>query len=137
MSARVLVVDDLLPNVKLLEAKLTAEYFDVVTAANGPDAVALSWSLDGGGARKHIEGGSPDRDYLWLERLASSPIDLSAGQHQLNFAFGGADPGRAALIDGFLLVPVQITKTLTLDNKTLKLTFDIDNGGLKMEESQP
>ena len=41
MSARVLVVDDLLPNLKLLEAKLSAEYFDVVTATNGPDAIAI------------------------------------------------------------------------------------------------
>ena len=30
MSARVLVVDDILPNVKLLEAKLTSEYYDVL-----------------------------------------------------------------------------------------------------------
>src|SRR3712207_7703542 len=41
MSARVLVVDDLLPNVKLLETKLTAEYFDVITAMNGADALAI------------------------------------------------------------------------------------------------
>src|SRR5512135_2228166 len=40
MSARVLVVDDLPPNVKLLEAKLNAEYFDVVTAFDGPSAIA-------------------------------------------------------------------------------------------------
>lgn len=41
MSARVLVVDDLPLNVKLLETKLTAEYFDVLTASNGPDAIAI------------------------------------------------------------------------------------------------
>src|SRR6188474_851044 len=41
MSARVLVVDDIVTNVKLLEAKLSAEYFDVVTALNGPDALAI------------------------------------------------------------------------------------------------
>ncbi|WP_431859704.1 PleD family two-component system response regulator [Azospirillum sp.] len=39
MSARVLVVDDVLPNVKLLAAKLTREYFDVITAYNGPEAL--------------------------------------------------------------------------------------------------
>ena len=39
MSARVLVVDDVLPNVKLLEAKLTREYFDVITANDGPEAL--------------------------------------------------------------------------------------------------
>ena len=40
MTARVLVVDDILSNVKLLEAKLTAEYFDVVTAFNGLECLA-------------------------------------------------------------------------------------------------
>jgi len=39
MTARVLVVDDLEPNVKLLEAKLRAEYFDVVSAYSGQEAV--------------------------------------------------------------------------------------------------
>lgn len=39
MTARILVVDDILANVRLLEAKLTAEYFDVVTAMNGLDAL--------------------------------------------------------------------------------------------------
>ncbi|MGE0524559.1 MAG: PleD family two-component system response regulator [Variibacter sp.] len=41
MTARVLVVDDIPANVKLLEARLTAEYFDVVTATNGPEALAV------------------------------------------------------------------------------------------------
>ncbi len=45
MSARVLVVDDLEPNVKLLEAKLRAEYFDVIAAFSGKQAVELSKSL--------------------------------------------------------------------------------------------
>ena len=40
MTARVLVVDDILSNVKLLEAKLSAEYFEEVTAFNGMDALA-------------------------------------------------------------------------------------------------
>ena len=40
MTARVLVVDDILSNVKLLEAKLTAEYFEVITAFNGLECLA-------------------------------------------------------------------------------------------------
>lgn len=39
MSARVLVVDDILPNVKLLEAKLAGEYYDVLTATSGKEAL--------------------------------------------------------------------------------------------------
>ena len=41
MTARILVVDDVLPNVKLLEAKLSREYYDVLTAMNGPDALEI------------------------------------------------------------------------------------------------
>ena len=41
MTARVLVVDDVPANVKLLEARLSAEYFDVMTAANGAEALAI------------------------------------------------------------------------------------------------
>lgn len=42
MTARVLVVDDVSANVMLLEAKLTAEYFDVLTAMNGEDALEIA-----------------------------------------------------------------------------------------------
>ena len=41
MTARVLVVDDLVANVRLLEAKLQAEYFEVITAHNGLDALDI------------------------------------------------------------------------------------------------
>ena len=41
MTARVLVVDDVPANVKLLEARLSAEYFDVVTASGGEEALAI------------------------------------------------------------------------------------------------
>ena len=42
MSARILVVDDIEANVRLLEAKLTAEYYDVLTASDGPTALAIA-----------------------------------------------------------------------------------------------
>ena len=41
MTARVLVVDDIPANVKLLEARLTAEYFEVITAGSGREALDL------------------------------------------------------------------------------------------------
>ncbi len=41
MSARILVVDDIPANVKLLEARLSAEYFDVITASNGAQALDI------------------------------------------------------------------------------------------------
>ena len=42
MSARVLVVDDVEANVRLLEAKLTIEYFDVVSCHDGATALSLA-----------------------------------------------------------------------------------------------
>jgi two-component system, cell cycle response regulator len=39
MTARVLVVDDIFANLRLLEAKLSAEYFEVITASNGIEAL--------------------------------------------------------------------------------------------------
>jgi two-component system, cell cycle response regulator len=41
MTARVLVVDDLVANIKLLEARLAAEYFEVLTAMSGPAAIDM------------------------------------------------------------------------------------------------
>lgn len=41
MTARILVVDDIPTNVKLLEARLMAEYFQVLTASNGADALKI------------------------------------------------------------------------------------------------
>ena len=41
MTARVLVVDDIAANLKLLEARLTADYFVVITATNGFEALEI------------------------------------------------------------------------------------------------
>ncbi len=42
MSARILIVDDLAPNLHLLEVKLAAQYYDVVTAMSGEEALELA-----------------------------------------------------------------------------------------------
>lgn len=41
MTARVLVVDDVFANIRLLEARLTAEYFTVISAMSGPQAIDI------------------------------------------------------------------------------------------------
>lgn len=46
MTARVLIVDDIPTNVRLLEARLTAEYFEVVTASSGQRALDICDSQD-------------------------------------------------------------------------------------------
>lgn len=42
MTARILVVDDVEPNVRLLEAKLTIEYYEVLTAMDGATALEIA-----------------------------------------------------------------------------------------------
>jgi len=48
MTARILIVDDVPANTRLLEAKLVAEYYQVSSAKNGFDAIALArdWQPD-------------------------------------------------------------------------------------------
>ncbi|TIX07850.1 MAG: response regulator, partial [Mesorhizobium sp.] len=41
MTARILVVDNIPANVRLLEVRLLAEYFEVLTASNSPDAIEI------------------------------------------------------------------------------------------------
>ena len=42
MTARILVVEDIEPNVRLLEAKLLVEYYDVITANDGASALTIT-----------------------------------------------------------------------------------------------
>jgi hypothetical protein len=105
-----------------------------VASPAGPDAVALLWSLDGGGVRTQYQAGAPDRDYLWLERLTSTPVDLTTGPHTLTLEYGGANPQRSAAIDGFLLVPARLTSAFAGPGGRLSLTYEIDSGRLSVDE---
>lgn len=46
MTARILVVDDIPANVKLLEVRLSAEYFEVITATSGAQALEICESTE-------------------------------------------------------------------------------------------
>src|SRR5262249_52737741 len=73
MTARVLVVDDVPANVKLLEARLSAEYFDVVTAASGTDALAICDRAECDVVLLDVM--MPDMDgFEVCRRLKSSPV---------------------------------------------------------------
>ncbi|MGH6770623.1 MAG: PleD family two-component system response regulator [Xanthobacteraceae bacterium] len=73
MSARVLVVDDVPANVKLLEARLSAEYFDVITAASGIEALAICERAECDVVLLDVM--MPDMDgFEVCRRLKSSPV---------------------------------------------------------------
>jgi len=45
MTARILVIDDLEANIRLLEARLSAEYYDVLSARDGPSGIEAAKEL--------------------------------------------------------------------------------------------
>jgi hypothetical protein len=118
----------------ILVEQLSPDANTPVAPLTGPDAVALRWSLDGDKFRNQPQAGAPDREYLWLERLTSIPIDLAAGPHALTLEYGGTDLTRFAAIDGFLLMPAKLTKNFTGPGGSLVLTYDINLGQLSIEE---
>lgn len=72
MTARILVVDDIATNLRLLEAKLQNEYYEVALAASGPAALqeAVAWSPD----VILLDIMMPDMDgYEVCERLKADP----------------------------------------------------------------
>ena len=118
---------------KLVDA-LSPGASEQATGPTGPDAVALRWNLNDGGWRKHSQGGSPDREYLWLERLTSTPVELASGPQTLALEYAGADPERNVSLDGFLVMPVQLTRVLTgPDGGKLTITYNLDTGQFDME----
>jgi hypothetical protein len=98
-------------------------------APSGPDAVALRWRVDGGRPGLHPEGGAADRDYLFLERLDSAPRALTAGEHTLDLEYAGLDPARQITLDGFLLLPATLQKTLQdAQGRRIQISFAADGG---------
>ncbi|QXK92062.1 response regulator [Neoehrlichia mikurensis] len=72
MTARILIVDDLIANIKLLQAKLTQEYYDVIVAMSGAEAINVA-------KKKHpdlilLDVMMPDMDgYETCKKLKADP----------------------------------------------------------------
>jgi two-component system, cell cycle response regulator len=108
MTARVLVVDDIPANVKLLEAKLGAEYFDVVTADSGlgalaaiesekPDIVLLDVMMPG------MDGFEVCRRVKSNPATAHIPVIMVTALDQVSDRVQGLEAGA----DDFLTKPVN------------------------------
>ncbi|MGN7619114.1 MAG: PleD family two-component system response regulator [Ehrlichia sp.] len=73
MTAKVLIVDDLAANIKLLQAKLISEYYNVLIATNGMDAIRIA-------EEKHpdiilLDVMMPEMDgFETCRRLKSNPV---------------------------------------------------------------
>ena len=68
MTGRILVVDDIEANVRLLQAKLQAEYYEVLTAGDGVTALAIA----GAGEAGHRPAGRDDAGHGRLRDLPAA-----------------------------------------------------------------
>jgi two-component system cell cycle response regulator len=108
MTARVLVVDDIPSNIKLLEARLAAEYFEVDSAPNGvdaltkigahePDIVLLDVMMPG------MDGFEVCRRIKSNPKTAHIPVVMVTALDQTSDRVAGLDAGA----DDFLTKPVD------------------------------
>ena len=134
MTARVLVVDDILSNVKLLEAKLTAEYFEVMTAFNGleclskmeqvvPDIVLLDVMMPG------MDGFEVCRRIKANPKTAHVPVVMVTALDQPSDRVAGLDAGA----DDFLTKPVDDSALFARVRSLVRLKMMTDE--LRMRES--
>src|SRR5690242_730542 len=136
MSARVLVVDDVLPNVKLLAAKLTREYFDVITAFNGPEAL------------ERIKKEAPDIILLDVmmpgmdgfevcERIRSDPATMHIPVVMITALSDAADRvrGLEAGADDFLTKPVNDIALFARVRSLVRLKMMMDEWRLRESTS--
>jgi two-component system cell cycle response regulator len=134
MTARVLVVDDILSNVKLLEAKLTAEYFEVMTAFNGqeclskmeqvvPDIVLLDVMMPG------MDGFEVCRRIKSNPKTAHVPVVMVTALDQPSDRVAGLEAGA----DDFLTKPVDDAALFARVRSLVRLKMMTDE--LRMRES--
>src|SRR5580693_10109564 len=136
MTARVLVVDDILSNVKLLEAKLTAEYFEVITAFNGlecldkmdqaPDIVLLDVMMPG------MDGFEVCRRIKSNPKTAHVPVVMVTALDQPSDRVTGLDAGA----DDFLTKPVDDMALFARVRSLVRLKMMTDELRMREETGQ-
>ena len=127
MSARVLIVDDSVPNLLLMEARLTAEYLDVVTASNGPDALAICAS--GGCDVVLLDVMMPGMDGLEVcRRLKRDPATFHLPVVMVTALDQPADRNRGleAGADDFLAKPIDEVALLARVRSLTRLKVTLD-----------
>lgn len=132
MTAKILVVDDIEPNVKLLEAKLTREFFNVVTAMSGkealekvatekPDVILLDIMMPG------MDG------FEVCERLKSNPDTMHIPVVMVTALTDVSDRVRGLEVgaDDFLSKPVNDIALMSRIRSLVRLKMTIDEWRLR------
>jgi two-component system cell cycle response regulator len=121
VTARVLIVDDIPTNVRLLEARLTAEYYEVVTASSGPQALEICNNSDVDIILLDVM--MPDMDGFEVCRRIKEDTRLK----EVPVIFLTAKGGGEALAEGFesgavmyINKPFTANKLLTIVNTMLE-----------------
>src|SRR5690606_28635855 len=125
--ARILVVDDVEPNVRLLEAKLTLEYYDVLAATSGeealriaaresPDLIILDVMMPG------MDGFEICRRLRAAPRTRLTPIILVTALNEREDRVRGLESGA----DDFVTKPVDDVVLLSLVRKHLRVRAGLD-----------
>lgn len=132
MTARILIVDDVPTNVKLLEAQLLAEYFEVLSASNGADAIALC--EDGKADIMLLDVMMPDMDGFEVCRrlkgdpaTAHIPIVMITALDQASDRVRGLEAGA----DDFLTRPVNELQLMTRVRSLVRLKMLTDELSLR------
>jgi two-component system, cell cycle response regulator len=127
MTARVLVVDDVQSNLKLLQTRLGIEYFEVLTATNGPDAIAI---CEKGGCdivlldvkMPGMDGFEVCRRLRTTPETAHLPIVLLTALDRPADRVRGLESGA----DDFLTKPVDEIALIARVRSLVRLKFSID-----------
>ena len=137
MTARILIVDDLAASVKVLAAKLTSEYYDVITAHDGPtaletlgrelpDLILLDVMMPG------MDGFEVCRRVKKTPRTAHIPVVMVTALNDMRDRVSGLQAGA----DDFLTKPLNDTMLFARVRSLVRMKRTFDQWSLHQQTSR-